>query len=235
MTGRLKTLIAGFIGWLTRRLASEAIPAAAQPHTAAPPPVAKKKGGRPRVHFPDRAAMPQERVRASRIKKKPAGFETPPKSCFETSFRCFETPSLLKKEKKDDDEEEVARATSIKSLTERIGENAERIVREAGKWPHGDWHRTETQSRIERLIRGGVSPQVILDTVTLLAERSGSPIRSFLFFVESIERAHHEIAAQGSLPLGPTPVREGKVNGKRRPTSTIVAELKSEHASRNSS
>jgi hypothetical protein len=204
-----KKIITGLIDRLTKRNAGQMLDTAARP-------VATKKArvGRPLVHHKDRPATPKERVYASRAKqRRQACFETHLKSCFETSNQCFETAPLKKEKKREDDED--AREAILKlandQITERIAENVERIVREVGNKQSASWNRSKTRSEIARLLFFGVAQQVIIDTVREVAPRAKRQIKAFRYFLEEIEAAHHEVTAQGSLPLGPVgeiPVRK---------------------------
>jgi hypothetical protein len=143
-------------------------------------------------------------VYASRARRKQGG-------CFETSS----PPDLLFKKKiKDEEEEERARATienlANEPITQRVADNAERIVRELGKWPSNGWNASETRSEIARLLGCGVAQQVIIDTVRVTAARAPGRIKTFRYFRKEIEAVHHDVTAQATLPLGPAPIRGGR-------------------------
>jgi outer membrane murein-binding lipoprotein Lpp len=81
----------------------------------------------------------------------------------------------------------------------------EGVVKEHHRWPPRPtegWNRAVDTSLVERLLREGVTPNLVLDAVRGACARSTYEfINGFNFFSSAIARAHRQARAQLSLPL----------------------------------
>jgi hypothetical protein len=121
--------------------------------------------------------------------------------------------SILEEESKKEGGGGNARARAIdeNSSAEQIADAVERIVKETGHWPKGGWVRSSTITQLERRIRIGQSPLLILDAVERACKRdtSGQPFHSLTYFDAPIARAHSEANKEPTLPLDETGAKHG--------------------------
>jgi hypothetical protein len=90
---------------------------------------------------------------------------------------------------------------------EQLADEVERIVKENGHWPPRGWVRSATVEQIERRLRLGQKPLLIVDAVNQASKSGiavGQPIYSFTYFDQPIARAHGEANKRPTLPLDGT-------------------------------
>ena len=67
-----------------------------------------------------------------------------------------------------------ARGREIKVLAEQIAIEDERIVQSAGKMRRGGWNHSAVVEQIERRLRLGIRPNIVLDAVRVATDRAAA-------------------------------------------------------------
>jgi hypothetical protein len=95
----------------------------------------------------------------------------------------------------------------VQDQVERLTDEVHAIVGEAAKYPHY-MDRSATAAHIDTLLRAGVSPSTIRDSIRVPAQRAAAPIGTFYYFARSdppgpIMRAHAQILRAQAEPQFP--------------------------------
>jgi hypothetical protein len=110
------------------------------------------------------------------------------------------------------------RARDLQNISaEELADQVESMVKQNGHWS-SNWLHSATVVQIERRLRLGQRPELILDAVNLALKNGiavGQPIHSFSYFDQPIARAHSEANREPTLPLDGTAISatRGKGNG----------------------
>jgi len=153
----------------------------------------------PRLH-PSRRAQDAARKRRKRA------------SADAASARACSSSSSFQEELKKGGGDTRARPIDENVSAEQIADTVEQLVKETGHWPKGGWLRSATVEQIDRRLRIGQIPSLIVDAVTLACKRdtSGQPFRCFGYFDAPITRAHSEANKEPMLPLDGTGGQHGR-------------------------
>lgn len=104
-----------------------------------------------------------------------------------------------------------ARADDENVSAEQIASTVEQIVKETNHWPADGWLHSATVEQIERRLKVGQRPSLIVEAVILACKRdtSGQRFRCFGYFDAPIARAHGEANKAPMLPLDGTGANHG--------------------------
>lgn len=121
-------------------------------------------------------------------------------------------PSILDLESSRDDGGDAREAPSFNSqeLAERTAQAIEGIINEHGHWPKGGWVHAVTVEQVEKRLRQGANPTLIVDAVRAASARApNGPISTFQYFNKpggAIDKAIAEASVEPPLPLPPVGV-----------------------------
>jgi hypothetical protein len=152
MTARIKKLIAGFVEWITGQRAGAVVPAATPLPAAAPPSVARNKGGRPRK-WQSRAERDRDYRRRRKMRDE-TRFDARDKTYKTGDETRDETTSSFSSFKKIDDD---GHGDDARARADRIVTDIEKIVKGDGHWPRGGWCRAVLVEQILKRLRLGSS------------------------------------------------------------------------------
>jgi hypothetical protein len=111
-------------------------------------------------------------------------------------------------------------------IANRLTDEIERTVKAAGQWPASGWNRFVVAAQVTQLMRQGVSYQLIVDTVRIVAARCPGPkISSFRYCHDEIMRAHQEAAEQLGLRFPPHEVKHHDRSKQRDRQSSGRSEI----------
>jgi hypothetical protein len=200
----LSAIIAAVADTLRRRPAGEV--------AAAPPaPATKNKGGRPPRRNATKPVLSHDENRDETHETLENRHETISTSSLDIDI--------------DDDSDGDARErgvikfkVQVSEIANRATDEIEQVVKSAGKWPKGGWNRSVTAAQVAELMRQGIGPQLIIDTVRVVTSRAPGKISKFKYFHAEIGMAHQEAAEQLVFRFPPVKHSDQSVKRGDRPT-----------------